>query len=60
MSPGERCDVTSNGSTTTKSYDELKSAKKSIAAPVIGIVLGGVVLALGGFVAWVSYRASRE
>jgi hypothetical protein len=60
MSPGESCELTSNGFTTRKSYDELKNAKKIIAAPVAGIVVGGVVLIWGGYIVWVSYRALSE
>ena len=42
MGPGDSCDITTNGSTTTKSYSELKSEKNRIAAPVAGIVGGDV------------------
>jgi hypothetical protein len=47
MSPGDSCEMTSNGSTTTKSYSELKSAKNSIVAPVTGIVIGSLLLLWG-------------
>jgi hypothetical protein len=60
MNPGDSCKVTTNGSSTYKSYDELKSAKKSIVAPVAGIVFGSLLLLWGGFILWGAYRARRE
>lgn len=57
MSPGDSCEMTSNGSTTTKSYDELKSAKNSIVAPVASIVIGSLLLLWGGFTLVSGYRA---
>jgi hypothetical protein len=61
MSPGESCEVRSgNGSTTRQSYDELKNAKKSIVAPVAGIVFGGLLFIWGGYIAWSVYHPSRK
>jgi hypothetical protein len=60
MGPGDSCDITSNGSTTTKSYSELKSEKNSIVAPVAGIVIGSLPLVLGGVILLGAYRQRRE
>ncbi|MBW0019202.1 MAG: hypothetical protein JO236_16870 [Mycobacterium sp.] len=60
MSPGDYCQITSNGSTTSKSYTEMKNEKKGIGAPVAGMVLGGIVGALGAYVLWGAYRTRRE
>jgi hypothetical protein len=60
MSTYDYCDITTNGSTVRKSYSELKDEKKSIVAPVAGIVFGTLVLLLGGGVLRAAYSVRHE
>jgi hypothetical protein len=62
IGPGEGCKFTNRqgGSTTTRSYSELKREKKSIVAPVAGIVIGSLLLLWGGVILLGAYPQRRE
>jgi hypothetical protein len=60
MQPGDRCEIRSNGSSTTHSYSEMKSDKNSIVAPVVGMIFGGIVLLIGGAAVRSGLRERRD
>jgi xanthine/uracil permease len=60
MNTGDSCKTTTNGSTSTKSYGEMKSEKKSIVVPVIGIAFGSLLAVWAGVILFSAYRPRRE